>query len=60
MSLLEIKVLLEYLQIARPLLNKLAAKPDMSPVIPPPNEIKQSVLEKFFLSKILRIRLVVL
>ena len=32
----------------RPLLNKLAAKPATSPVIPPPIDIKQSSLEKFF------------
>ena len=31
-----------------PLLNILAAKPDISPVIPPPTEIKQSFLLKFF------------
>ena len=30
-----------------PLLNRLAAKPQISPVIPPPTEIKQSLLEKF-------------
>ena len=35
----------------RPLLNILAAKPLMSPVIPPPTEIKQSSLEKFFFNK---------
>jgi len=42
-----------------PLLNKLAAKPLTSPVIPPPIAIKQSSLEKFLLSKILRIEFVV-
>ena len=34
-----------------PLLNWLAAKPVISPVIPPPIEIRQSSLEKFFLIK---------
>ena len=43
----------------KPLLNKLAAKPLTSPVIPPPTAIKQSSLEKFLSSKILRIELVV-
>ena len=42
-----------------PLLNKLAAKPLTSPVIPPPIAIKQSFLEKFLSSKILRIEFVV-
>ena len=32
----------------KPLLNKLAAKPATSPVMPPPIDIKQSSLEKFF------------
>ena len=41
----------------RPLLNKLAANPATSPVIPPPTEIKQSSLEKFLLNKIFRILL---
>ena len=35
-----------------PLLNILAAKPDTSPVIPPPTAITQSFLLKFLLSKI--------
>ena len=35
----------------KPLLNRLAAKPVTSPVIPPPIEIKQSSLEKFFFSR---------
>ena len=39
----------------KPLLKRLAAKPLMSPVIPPPIEIKQSSLEKFLLSKISKI-----
>ena len=34
----------------KPLLNILAAKPDTSPVIPPPIEIKQSFLLKFSFS----------
>ena len=38
-----------------PLLKRLAAKPLISPVIPPPIEIKQSSLEKFLLSKIFKI-----
>jgi len=36
-----------------PRLKILAAKPVMSPVIPPPKAIKQSCLEKFFFNKIL-------
>ena len=35
-----------------PLLNRLAAKPLTSPVIPPPIDITQSSLEKFLFSKI--------
>ena len=42
-----------------PLLNWLAAKPLISPVIPPPIANKQSCLEKFFSSKTLRILFVV-
>ena len=38
----------------KPLLNRLAAKPLISPVIPPPIEIKQSSLEKFFLKEYLK------
>ena len=38
-----------------PLLNKLAAKPLVSPVIPPPIDITQSSLEKFLFSKISKI-----
>ena len=41
------------------ILNKLAAKPLTSPVITTPIAIKQSSLEKFLLSKILRIEFVV-
>ena len=41
----------------KPLLNRLAAKPLTSPVIPPPIDIKQSFLEKFLFNKILRILL---
>jgi hypothetical protein len=36
----------------RPRLYILAAKPDTSPVIPPPIEIKQSFLLKFFFKRI--------
>ena len=39
----------------KPLLNKLAAKPLTSPVIPPPIEITQSSLDKFFFSRIFKI-----
>jgi hypothetical protein len=38
----------------KPLLNKLAAKPLTSPVIPPPIEIKQSSLEKFLFNRYLK------
>ena len=41
----------------KPLLNRLAAKPLISPVIPPPIEIKQSSLEKFFFKRISKILL---
>ena len=40
-----------------PLLKILASKPVMSPVIPPPKEIMQSVLLKFFLKRIFNILL---
>ena len=40
-----------------PLLNILAAKPDTSPVIPPPTEMTQSFLLKFLLSRIDKILL---
>jgi len=36
----------------KPRLKVLAAKPDTSPVIPPPIEIKQSFLLKFFFKRI--------
>jgi hypothetical protein len=36
----------------KPLLNKLAANPLTSPVIPPPIEIRQSFLEKLFFKRI--------
>ncbi len=39
----------------KPLLNRLAAKPLISPVIPPPMEITQSSLEKFLFNKISKI-----
>ena len=39
----------------KPLLNWLAAKPQTSPVIPPPTEITQSSLEKFLFNKISKI-----
>ena len=42
-----------------PLLNKLAAKPPTSPVIPPPIANKLSSLEKFLLSKISKIEFIV-
>ena len=42
----------------KPLLKRLAAKPVISPVIPPPIEITQSSLEKFFLSKISKIEFI--
>ena len=42
-----------------PLLNKLAAKPPTSPVIPPPIANKLSSREKFLLSKISKIELIV-
>ena len=38
-----------------PLLNRLAEKPLISPVIPPPMDITQSSLEKFLLSRISKI-----
>ena len=41
-----------------PLLNKLAAKPLISPVIPPPIEIRQSSLEKFSFKRISKILLI--
>ena len=41
----------------KPLLNRLAAKLLISPVIPPPIEIKQSSLEKFFFKRISKILL---
>ena len=41
----------------KPLLNILAAKPDTSPVIPPPIEITQSFLLKFLLNRIDKILL---
>ena len=44
----------------KPRLKRLAAKPLISPVIPPPIEIKQSSLEKFLLSKISKILLTLL
>ena len=44
----------------KPLLNKLAAKPAVSPVIPPPIEITQSSLEKFFFNKIFKIIFILL
>ena len=40
-----------------PLLKVLDAKPDTSPVIPPPIEIKQSFLLKFFFKRIDKILL---
>ena len=42
----------------KPLLKIFAAKPDISPVIPPPIEIKQSFRLKFFFKSILRILLI--
>ena len=42
-----------------PLLNKLAAKPPTSPVIPPPIANKLSSLEKFLFSKISKIEFIV-
>ena len=39
----------------KPLLKILAANPHTSPHIPPPTDIKQSFLLKFFLSRILTI-----
>ncbi len=41
-----------------PLLNILAAKPETSPVIPPPIEIKQSFLLKFLIRSIDKILLI--
>ena len=41
----------------KPLLNMLAAKPDTSPVMPPPTEIMQSFLLKFLLKRIDKILL---
>jgi len=38
-----------------PLLKILAAKPDTSPVIPPPMEIKLSLRLKFLLKRIVKI-----
>ena len=42
-----------------PLLNKLAAKPPTSPVIPPPIANKLSSLEKFLFSKISKIEFII-
>ena len=39
----------------KPLLNRLAVKDPISPVIPPPTVIRQSCLEKFLFSKIFNI-----
>ena len=44
----------------KPLLNKLAANPPISPVIPPPIEIRQSSLEKFFSNKMFKIIFILL
>ena len=42
----------------KPLLNTLAAKPEISPVMPPPTEITQSFLLKFFLSRMPKMLLI--
>ena len=41
-----------------PLLKILAAKPETSPVMPPPNEIMQSFLLKLYLKSLFRIKLI--